>query len=314
MRIYRPHVRWGVVVRVIRVCGLAGRQSNGRSGQLVPAAQGAEEVVEGGVQSVGEGVPGLQRADGAALLDLDDGAPGQAAAGGKLVVAPPARGPQTRELQPQRIEVRIGRQDRHPSIRRCRPLPCQCRPLPYFSQVALPGERAEVCTTVGRRPAAEDGTGAQATGGTRAYEAAHTMLSDATRLDRGTALARQRAPSGLPAMPAGGRPGRRGLRPLGRTRPPRPPRPRRPPPASSADLPVPRTRLPLAPPSPRLRRPHPPPPRLRTRRTALATRRCLQCLRCRDSPGRRRPRHRPARHPAAVTDRAATPTTAQRPR
>lgn len=96
-------------VRVICDRRSGGESALGRAGQVVPAAQGAEELIERRVQGVGEGVPGLQRADGAVLLDLDDGASGQAAAGGKLVIAPPARGPQAREFEPQRREVRIGR-------------------------------------------------------------------------------------------------------------------------------------------------------------------------------------------------------------
>jgi hypothetical protein len=48
------------------------------------------------------------------------------------------------------FEVRVGRQDRHTTIARCRPLPCQCRPLPYLHPVGN-SRRAEVCTMVWRR-------------------------------------------------------------------------------------------------------------------------------------------------------------------
>ena len=40
--------------------------------------------------------------------------------------------PQPRQRHAQRSEVGVGRQDRHPTIRRCRPLPCQCRSLHYL--------------------------------------------------------------------------------------------------------------------------------------------------------------------------------------
>lgn len=79
-----------------------------------------------------KGMPGLQSPNRAALLDLDERAPGESAAGSKLVIAPSADRPEARELQAQGLEVRIGREDRHLTIRRGRPLPCQCRPLPYF--------------------------------------------------------------------------------------------------------------------------------------------------------------------------------------
>ncbi len=79
-----------------------------------------------------EGVPGVQGPDRAALLNLDKRPPGKAASGRKLVVAPSSDRPQARELQAECLEVRIRRKDRHPTIRRGRPLPCQCRSLPYF--------------------------------------------------------------------------------------------------------------------------------------------------------------------------------------
>jgi hypothetical protein len=65
------------------------------------------------------------------LFQVDDGAAGQAGAAGEFVVGPPAVSPQTRELQVQRVEVGVGREDRHPTIRWCRPLRRRCRGL-YF--------------------------------------------------------------------------------------------------------------------------------------------------------------------------------------
>lgn len=56
-------------------------------------AQSAQEQVKGGVEGMGEGVPGLKGADGATLLELDESAAGQAAARCELVVGPSARGP-----------------------------------------------------------------------------------------------------------------------------------------------------------------------------------------------------------------------------
>jgi hypothetical protein len=40
--------------------------------------------------------------------------------------------PASRQLHAEGVEVRIGRDDRHSSIRRCRPLHCQCRPSALF--------------------------------------------------------------------------------------------------------------------------------------------------------------------------------------
>lgn len=94
------------------------------------AAQGAEELVEWGTQCVSEGVPRLQSADGAPLLNLDQSPPGQSAPGGQLVIGPPVSRPQPSEFEAQGLEVGVGREDRHQTIRRCRHLPCQCRPLP----------------------------------------------------------------------------------------------------------------------------------------------------------------------------------------
>jgi hypothetical protein len=106
--------------------------SVGRPWRLVRLTQRSEEFVQRSVQRMGECVPGLERAEGSPLLNLDEGPSGQAASSRELVIAPALRRPQPRKLQTQRVEIRVGREDRHPTIRRCRLLPCQCRPLPYF--------------------------------------------------------------------------------------------------------------------------------------------------------------------------------------
>lgn len=61
-----------------------------RTWGFVAVAQGVEELTQGDAEGVSEGVPGAQRASGAALFDLDEGAAGQAAMGGELVIAPAA--------------------------------------------------------------------------------------------------------------------------------------------------------------------------------------------------------------------------------
>lgn len=108
-------------------------------GRLVVATQGAEESVKRGAQRMSESVPRLESADCAPLLDLDECPSGQAAAVRQLVIGPPVVRPQPREFQTQGLEVGVGREDRHLTIRRCRRLPCQCRPLPYFS-CGIPAE------------------------------------------------------------------------------------------------------------------------------------------------------------------------------
>jgi hypothetical protein len=55
--------------------------------------------------------------------------------------------PQPREFQTQGLEVGVGREDRHLTTRRCRHLPCQCRPLPYFV-CDIQCSRAELCTSL----------------------------------------------------------------------------------------------------------------------------------------------------------------------
>ncbi len=78
--------------------------------------------------------------------------------------------------------------------------------------------------------------------------------------------------------------------------------------ASSADLPVPRTRLPLAPPTPRLRRPGRPGTGPRTRRAPVAAGRCLHQLRRCHPRCRRRPRDT-GRYPARTEQTAPSPLT-----
>ena len=110
----------------------AGAQSAASAGGAWPSQRVAKRWSTGTSRAWARACQVLRDADGAALLDFDEGAPGQAAAAGEFVVGPAALAPQPRQLQTQRGEVRVGREDRHPTIRRCRPLPCQCRPLPYF--------------------------------------------------------------------------------------------------------------------------------------------------------------------------------------
>lgn len=69
------------------------RSRRWRRGWLVAGAEGAKELVQWSPEGVGQGVPGGQGADGAALLDLDQGAAGQASSGGEFVVGPAAFGP-----------------------------------------------------------------------------------------------------------------------------------------------------------------------------------------------------------------------------
>lgn len=73
-------------------------------------------MVDRHAQGMGEGVPGPEGSNRAALLDLDQGASGQAATAGQFVIGPAALAPQPRQLQTEGGEVR--REDRHPTIRR----------------------------------------------------------------------------------------------------------------------------------------------------------------------------------------------------
>ncbi len=115
------------------LCGQSAPGLSGRAGgRLVPFAEASKKVVDRYLKGVGECVPALERSDGATLLDLDESASGQAAAVGELLVGPAAFAPQSRKLQAEGDEVWIGREGCHLPSRRCRALPCQCRPLPYF--------------------------------------------------------------------------------------------------------------------------------------------------------------------------------------
>lgn len=60
--------------------------------------EGTEEFVERCAERVSEGVPGVEGADGATLLDLDKGPSGQATPGGQLVVRPSPHRAQPGEL------------------------------------------------------------------------------------------------------------------------------------------------------------------------------------------------------------------------
>lgn len=109
---------------------------------------------------------------------------------------------QTRELQAQRVQVRLGRQDRHPTIRRCRPLPCQCRPLPYLEPTmsAATGQRSALRC----RPSLPTRAGAT----TRQREdhapmRLHTPCSATARMHRRATFPSRRHHSLLPALPAG---------------------------------------------------------------------------------------------------------------
>ncbi|GGR48440.1 hypothetical protein GCM10010497_59940 [Streptomyces cinereoruber] len=62
-------------------------------------AEGGKEAAEWQFEGVPQGVPGGEGSDGAALLDFDESASGQAGSGGKLVVGPAALAPQSRELE-----------------------------------------------------------------------------------------------------------------------------------------------------------------------------------------------------------------------
>lgn len=87
--------------------GGARKVFGGVGRRCVAVAEGAEEVLDGDVEGVCEGVPGLEAADGAALFDLDEGASGQATAAGEFVVGPSALAPQPSQLQARRA-VRFG--------------------------------------------------------------------------------------------------------------------------------------------------------------------------------------------------------------
>lgn len=109
--------------RPLRV-GLGAVTSALGAGTLVARTQGIQELAQRNSKGVGQGMPGAQRSDGAALFDLDEGAARQAAAGSERVVAPAPLSTVAGKGLPEcrRIGVRR-RKDRHPTIGRCRPLP-----------------------------------------------------------------------------------------------------------------------------------------------------------------------------------------------
>lgn len=51
-------------------------------------AERVEELAQGDTEGMSERVPGPERADGTALLDLDESAAGQATMGSELVITP----------------------------------------------------------------------------------------------------------------------------------------------------------------------------------------------------------------------------------
>lgn len=96
------------------------------------AAHRPEKAFDRDVERVSECVPSGDAASRSSVLQIDQGASGQAAELRELVEGPSALGPQLREPNAQRQEVGLGREDRHISIGRCRTLPCQCRLLHYL--------------------------------------------------------------------------------------------------------------------------------------------------------------------------------------
>lgn len=104
-------------------------------------AQWSQELAQRDGEGVGEGVPGGQRVDRAVLLDLDQSLAGQSSARGEFVIAPPVLRTQTGQGEPECRRVGLRRRDdRHGSIRRC-------RPLPYCAGTDLLRE-SRICTTV----------------------------------------------------------------------------------------------------------------------------------------------------------------------
>lgn len=91
--------------------GLKPTRSAPGSRPLMPGAQGIQELAQRNAEGVSEGVPGGKRSDRAALFDLDEGAPRQAAVGGELVIAPAALGAKPGEGLPQCRRVGIRRRE-----------------------------------------------------------------------------------------------------------------------------------------------------------------------------------------------------------
>src|SRR4051812_41959198 len=88
--------------------GRSEGSGTGCAGRSVVLAQGAQEVLDGHIEGVGEGVPGGNTAGGAAVFEVDEGAPGQTVVVGEFVEGPAALGPQAREHNAQRSEVGAG--------------------------------------------------------------------------------------------------------------------------------------------------------------------------------------------------------------
>jgi hypothetical protein len=91
-----------VDARVFGACSpvrvIHGRHTAGsgvlRPGRGVVVAEGAHQVLDGDIEGVGEGVPGGDAAGGTAVLQVDQGSAGQAAAVGEFVEGPAALAPQ----------------------------------------------------------------------------------------------------------------------------------------------------------------------------------------------------------------------------
>ena len=146
--------------------GLVGVRALG-SGRGVAVAEGAEQLLDGDVEGVGEGVPGREGAGGAALFDVDEGAPGQAAAARRVRRRSSRARPSAAPAHTQRGEVRVGRQDRHPTIRRCRHPALSVQTSALFAQVdagapAARGQRSAL--RCGRLPAPAPGAARHAAG------------------------------------------------------------------------------------------------------------------------------------------------------
>src|SRR5579859_7531543 len=77
-------------------------------------------------EGVGDAVPCGEGADGFAVLDVDELAPGDSAALCQLVIAPSPQRPASREFKAEGVRVQFRRIERHHVMRRCGNLPCQC--------------------------------------------------------------------------------------------------------------------------------------------------------------------------------------------
>ncbi|MGW2275486.1 DDE-type integrase/transposase/recombinase [Streptomyces yangpuensis] len=218
--------------------------------------------------------------------------------------------PEAREFLAQRVEVRFGRQDRHHTIGRCIPLPCQCRPLPYFRRWHRPRAGQRSALRCGRRPdslavarygscLAVDEEGRPMRLWTPHLAVRRTWTVELRPQPHGPQLA-------CPHLRSGDSTRAWCDSPLGRAGSPGRACQARCSAAASADLPVSRTGLPLAPPPPRLRRPGRPCLGPRTRRAPVAAGRRLHQLRRCNPRCRCRPRDT-GRHPARTEQAAPLP-------